>query len=291
MKKYLQRFWNLSSTLKDSSEKQLTVTLKEEQVYICELTLPIMPAKEIKEAVGWELPYHIPLIEGNFYYDYTQLGKNDGMQQIKAVAVAKEVVEQLGEAAKEKDLLLVAVNVEGNERINLLPDAKARLRYPRNKLYRLGTVAALSLGILLCLGSYVYKTIQVQKLHTFQERLQAMAYWEKRFEEQQAVSERISLLEKALSKFERERIVWSKLLLILGECVPKECWLTQVKQREENNFIELQGKAVNVQQVQGLIENLKATLKFENIKLSETVEARDELLGFKILLQRKGMKQ
>ena len=291
MKKYLEKFWNLSSTLKDSSEKQLTVTLKEEQVYIYEMSLPMMPAKEIKEAVGWELPYHIPLVEGTYYYDYTQLKKNDGIQLVKVVAVPKEIIEQLEEAAKEQGLLLVAVNVEGYETLNLLPNAKARLRMPRNKLYKCGIVLALGLSASLFLGSYGYKAIQVENLHKLEAKLQAMSVLGERYEKQQKLLQRSSLLEKALAKYEKERIVWSSLLPILGECVPKECWLTYVKQREENNFVELQGRAVNIVQVQKLIENFKATSKFTNIKLLETVETKDKLLEFKILLRVRGRMQ
>ena len=43
--KGLRRFWQLPA------EKQMAVTLDEEQVYFCQLTLPMMPAKEVAEAV------------------------------------------------------------------------------------------------------------------------------------------------------------------------------------------------------------------------------------------------
>ena len=288
MNKYIRRLWNLSSTLKNSSEKQLAVTLKEEQVYSCVLTLPTMSAKEIKEAVRWELPFHIPLSAGSYYYDYRKLGKSEGMEKIQVVAVAKEVIQKLDAAAKEKGLLLVAVNVDGYDGLNLFPEGKERLKVPRSKLYKLGSGVALSLTLILFLGSWGYKIIQVQKLNAVQKKLKAFAKWEERFKIRQSNLERSRLLETAIAKFEKERVVWSRLLPILGSCIPKECWLTQVKQREENNFVELQGKAVNILQVQKLLENLQATSKFKNIKLLETSEGKNELLKFKILLQGKG---
>lgn len=288
MNKYIRRLWNLSSTLKDSSEKQLAVTLKEEQVYSCVLTLPTMSTKEIKEAVRWELPFHIPLPSGSYYYDYKKLGKSEGMEKIQVVAVAKEIIQRLDDAAKEKGLLLVAVNVDGYDGLNLFPEGKERLKIPRSMLYKLGCGIALGLTIILLLGSWGYKIIQVQKLNAAREKLKAFAKWEERFKTRQSNLERSRQIQTAITQFEKERVVWSRLLPILGSCIPKECWLTQVKQREENNFVELQGKAVNILQVQKLIENLQATLKFKNIKLLETTEAKNELLQFKILLQGKG---
>ncbi len=288
MKKYLKKFWTVSSTQKDSSKKQLEITLTKEQVFICELSLPVMPAKEIKEAVEWELPFHIPLTKGSYYYDYELVSNNEGMQQVLAVAVAKEVVAKLDQEAKEEGLLLVAVKVEGFEELNLFTEGKARLRMPRSKQYYWGAVGALGLAAILCVGSWSYKIIQVQKLNAVQKKIEVMLFWEKRFSEQELRFKATERLRTALAKYEKERIVWSKLLPILGSCIPKECWLTQIKQKEEKDFIELQGKAVNIMQVQKLIDNLYATQKFKNIKLVETIEGKDELLRYKLLLQEKG---
>ena len=62
------KFWKLSSTFERRTDKQLEAVLKKEQVFICEFTLPMMPAKELKEAVRWELPFHVPFADGSYYY-------------------------------------------------------------------------------------------------------------------------------------------------------------------------------------------------------------------------------
>ena len=284
MKKFM-KFWKLSSTFERRTDKQLEAVLKKEQVFICEFTLPMMPAKELKEAVRWELPFHVPFTDGSYYYDYRKLKDIDGMQLVQTIAVEKEVVTQLDDEAKGKGLLLVAVGVESYPGYNLLPDWQKRISFPRSSLYKGGTVLAMNLVILLCIGSLWYKSVCVSKLQASQQKLEEMASWQKRYEKHSATQKRIAALQKAIKEYSKKRILWSEVLPILGAVTPKNCWLTQIKQREDDYLLELQGKASNMQELQGLLENLQATKKFKNIKLLETMEVKGGLLGYKILLQ------
>ena len=284
MKKFM-KFWKLSSTFKRRTDKQLEAVLKIDQVFICEFTLPIMPEKELKEAVRWELPFHLPFADGSYYYDYKKLKVVDGMQLLQAIAVEKELVTHLDEEAKAKGLLLTAVRVEGYPGYNLLQDWQKRLSLPKSTLYKWGTVLSLSVAMLLCVGSIWYKSVWTTKLQVSQQKLEEMAYWQKRYGKHSANQKRIETLEKSIKEYSRKRILWSEVLPILGACTPKNCWLTQIKQREENNLLELQGRASNMQEVQGLLEKLQATNKFKDIKLLETMEVKGGLLGYKILLQ------
>ena len=284
MKKFM-KFWKLSSTFKRTTDKQLEAVLKKEQVFICEFTLPIMPAKELKEAVRWELPFHLPFADGSYYYDYKKLKDVDGMQLLQAIAVEKKLVTQLDEEAKAKGSLLTAVRVEGYPDYNLLQDWQKRLSITKSTLYKWGTVLSLSVAMLLCVGSIWYKNVWTTKLQVSQQKLEEMANWQKRYDKHSANQKRIQTLEKSIKEYSRKRILWSEVLPILGACTPKNCWLTQIKQREENNLLELQGRASNMQEVQGLLEKLQAINKFKDIKLLETMEVKGGLLGYKILLQ------
>ena len=279
------KFWKLSSTFKRTTDKQLEAVLKKEQVFICEFTLPIMPEKELREAVRWELPFHLPFADGSYCYDYKKLKDIDGMQLLQAIAVEKELVTQLDEEAKAKGLLLTAVRAESYPDYNLLPDWQKRLSISRSTLYKWGTVLSLSVAILLCVGSIWYKSVWTTKLQVSQQKLEEMANWQKRYDKYNANQKRIDALQKAIKEYSRKRILWSEVLPILGACTPKNCWLTQIKQKEENNLLELQGRASKMQEVQGMLENLQATNKFKYIKLLETMEVKGGLLGYKILLQ------
>ena len=209
----------------------------------------------------------------------------DGMQLLQAIAVKKELVTQLNEEAKAKGLLLTAVRVECYPDYNLLQDWQKRLSLSKSTLYKWGTVLSLSVAMLLCVGSIWYKSVWTTKLQVSQQKLEEMANWQKRYDKHSANQKRIETLEKSIKEYSRKRILWSEVLPILGACTPKNCWLTQIKQREENNLLELQGRASNMQEVQGLLEKLQATNKFKDIKLLETMEVKGGLLGYKILLQ------
>ena len=66
MKKYFAWIEKLSSFYKIPVEKQKIVFLKEAEVFTCKLVLPVMPKKEIAEAIRWELPLHVPFEDGTY---------------------------------------------------------------------------------------------------------------------------------------------------------------------------------------------------------------------------------
>ena len=279
--KSLRRFWQLPA------EKQMAVTLDEEQVYFCQLTLPMMPAKEVAEAVRWELPLHVPYAEGSFYYDYKILGDSDGMQNILVAVILKKLFDELDEAAQTQDLILTSVNVAGYEEqgFNLVPDAAKRKRVPLAKLYSLGTVSVLVLGVVLISGGWCYKTVQASRLQKVQAQIQNLSMWQKRYEEQEARSQKIKVFSEVLQKLKRERLLWSKVLPALGSSTPENCWLTNIKQREASKIVEVYGKAKSMEKVKKLLENLQASKNFTKVTLAETNANKENNLGYKIILQ------
>ena len=100
MKKYFAWIEKLSSLYKLPLEKQKVVVLKEEQVFTCKLALPVMPKKEVAEAVRWELPLHVPFEDGTYYFAYKSLGLSDGMENLQVYVVLKSLVQELEEEAK-----------------------------------------------------------------------------------------------------------------------------------------------------------------------------------------------
>lgn len=279
--KGLSRFWQLPA------EKQMAVTLGEEQVYFCQLTLPMMPVKEVAEAVRWELPLHVPFTEGSFYYDYKILGNSDGMQNILVAVILKNLLAELDEAAKEQDLVLTSVSIAGFEEqgFNLVPDAAKRKRIPLAKLYSLGTISVLVLGVVLISGGWCYKTVQASRLQKVQAQIQNLSLWQKRYEEQEVRSQKIKVFSEALQKLERERLLWSKVLPVLGSSTPENCWLTNIKQREASKIVEIYGKAKSMEEVKKLLGNLQESKNFSKVTLVETNANKENNLSYKIILQ------
>ena len=279
--KSLSRFWQLPA------EKQMAVTLDEEQVYFCQLTLPMMPAKEVAEAVRWELPLHVPYAEGSFYYDYKILGNSDGMQNILVAVILKKLLAELDEAAQKQDLVLTSVSVVGfeEEGFNLVPNAAKRKRVPLAKLYGFGTISVVVLGVLLISGGWCYKTVQASRLQKVHVQIQNLNLWQERYDEREVRSQKIKAFSEALQKLERERLLWSKVLPALGSSTPENCWLTNIKQREASKIVEVYGKAKSMKEVKKLLGNLQASKNFSKVTLAETNANKENNLGYKIILQ------
>ena len=290
MKKYFAWIEKLSSFYKIPVEKQKIVFLKEEQVFTCKLVLPVMPKKEIAEAIRWELPLHVPFEDGTYYFAYKSLGLSDGMENLQVYVVLKSLVQNLEEEAKEQDLVLTEVRVTGDEEhsLNLLPDGEMRKLISKTKLYKLGTILLLILGTMLLTGAWCYKTVQVSNLRKAQANLQTMSLWQERYEKQKVREQKIKTLSAAIAKLEKERVLWSELLPVFGASVPKDCWLTTIKQRDASLIVELQGKAKTMEQIRKLLDNLQVTKKFSKATLAETNAVKGELLGYKIVLNGKG---
>lgn len=283
----MKRF--VSSWLEVAPEKCWEAVLEERQVFVCVLSLPMMSAKEIMEAVRWELPLHIPFEEEGCGYAYKVLDKRDGIQQVQVFVVSKEVVGQYDDAAKEKGMVLTALRIAGeSEDLNLLPDEKKRLRVSMTKLYHCGMVLMVVLGVVLLSGAWCYKEAQLGKLTEAEAKLQSLKPWQQYYDEEKKRQEQIAALTTSLQKLEQERIVWSEVLEALGNSMPDKCWLTQVKQKEASQIIEVQGKASGMIQVKKLLEKLHASKKFKTINLMETGEVKGALLSYKLLLQEGG---
>lgn len=290
MKKYFAWIEKLSSLYKIPLEKQKVVILKEEQVFTCKLALPVMPKKEVAEAVRWELPLHVPFEDGTYYFAYKSLGLSDGMENLQVYVVLKSLVQELEEEAKMQGLVLTQVNVSSDEAdtLNLLPDGQKRKLLPKTKLYRLGTIFLLVLGTALFAVAWCYKTIQVSKLREAQANLQAIHLWQERYEKWESRTQKIKALSTAIAKLEKERVRWSELLPVLGASVPKDCWLTTIKQRDASQVVELQGKAKKIEQIKNLVDNLQVTKNFSKVTLVETNAIKGGLIGYKIVLCGKG---
>ena len=290
MKKYFAWIEKLSSFYKLPLEKQKVVVLDEEQVFTCKLVLPVMPKKEIVEAIRWELPLHVPFEDGTYYFVYKSLGLSDGMENLQVYVVLKSIVQKLEEEAKEQGLVLTEVRVSGNEEyaLNLLPDGEKRKLLPKTKLYKHGIILLLILGTILLTGAWCYKTVQVSNLRKAQVNLQNMSLWQERYEKYKVREQKIETLSTALAKLEKERVLWSELLPVLGASVPKDCWLTTIKQREASKIVELQGKAKAMEQIRKLLDVLQGSNKFCKVTLAETNAVKGELLGYKIVLNGKG---
>ena len=290
MKKYFAWIEKLNSLYKIPLEKQKVVVLKEEQVFACKLVLPVMPKKEVAEAVRWELPLHVPFEDGTYYFAYKSFGLSDGMENLQVYVVLKRLVQELEEEAKMQSLILTEVRVSNDEAdtLNLLPDAKKRKLLPKRKLHKLGTICLFVLGTVLITVAWCYKTIQVSKLREVQANSQAIYLWQERYEKWEARAQKIKALSTAIAKLEKERVRWSELLPVLGASVPKDCWLTTIKQRDASQVVELQGKAKKIEQIKNLVDNLQVTKNFSKVTLVETNAIKGELIGYKIVLCGKG---
>ena len=290
MKKYFAWIDKLSSFYKIPLEKQKVVVLDEEQVFTCKLVLPVMPKKEIAEAIRWELPLYVPFEDGTYYFAYKSLGLSDGMENLQVYVVLKSLVQNLEEEAKKQCLVLTELRVSGDEEhsLNLLPDGEKRKLLPKTKLYKLGSILILILATVLGTGAWCYKTVQVSNLRKAQANLQNMSLWQERYEKQKVREQKIKTLSTAIAKLEKERVLWSELLPAFGASVPKDCWLTTIKQRDASKIVELQGKAKAMEPIRKLLDDLQGSKNFSKVTLAETNAVKGELLGYKIVLYGKG---
>ncbi len=92
--------------------KKVICSIPESKSFLRIITLPLINKKEAHESIKWEIESNIPLSVENVYFDWQFLNQENGKQNVLAVAVAKEVVDDLMEVLEKSGLSVYGIEME-----------------------------------------------------------------------------------------------------------------------------------------------------------------------------------
>lgn len=126
----------LAPLLKENRLKgvRASIAVNSRQAVIRSVRLPLMPEKELKQALEWEARRYIVLANNQFTMDYLKLGVIDVegaiYQDLLIVAVKENVLNELCLFLKEAGLKILAIDVEPMAYLYLRSFAAARGVWP-----------------------------------------------------------------------------------------------------------------------------------------------------------------
>ncbi len=261
------------------------VKFSDKFIFTEQLILPQLPDKELKQVMFWEQQHYLPWEMETCYSTYVKQELREQHQEILLLAVQKEVVQFWKNLLRGAGFVLFAITLSGEEypyKINLLPNSQEVLRKPLTKFYKMGTVACAVLILASLGGAWLALWRSEANLAQVQEQLAGMSGWQQRYELYQKQSAEITKLQAQIKTLEQERLLWSAVLAEIMKSLPAECWLTSIKQ-QDNLMIEVQGKTVDVKQLQQFSESLEKS--FAKVQLQNTGAEKDGT-GYTILLTR-----
>lgn len=94
------------------STRKVVCSLLESKVFLRIISIPAMKKESVSEAVKWEMEANIPLSIDEVYYDWQLLDKKDKKRRILAVAVSREVVDEMVETLELAGLSVYALEME-----------------------------------------------------------------------------------------------------------------------------------------------------------------------------------
>ncbi|HHE45793.1 MAG TPA: type IV pilus assembly protein PilM [Candidatus Moranbacteria bacterium] len=111
---------------KKINTKKVICSIPESKTFLRMISLPPISEKEAQESIKWEIEANIPLSADKIYFDWQFLNQENNRQNILAVAVAKEVIDDLVEVLEMSGLSVYGIEMESiaTARSLILADAK-----------------------------------------------------------------------------------------------------------------------------------------------------------------------
>lgn len=269
-----------------------------------QLTLPKLPAKEMQQAVAWEVQHCVPWEAGSYSYGYSvsNIFVGDEQQCQVHLTVLPDAARQ---TCKElcKSLLLQMEYVSLDAQLGAaelaqawyagkaLPrvyrqNAQQPLQLPpqlaRRWLPQLAC-AVLALSLLVYGGAWGGCYMARQQLQSVEGQLAKYAIWQERQRESKMLEKQILQLQGLLQSAKAPAEKLSSEIEILSRKMLPGAWLTVLEYGGAAKPLLLQGQAVDSAAVQALTESLQQSGRYDRVELLET-QQQGSLIAYKLQL-------
>ena len=269
-----------------------------------QLMLPNLPAKEMLQAVAWEVQHCVPWETGSYSYNYSA-GNNmlgDGQQCQVLLAALPDSMRQTWEELCKRLLLrleYVSLDVQTSaaelaqawyagralprsyrqrkEQLLCLPPQLAKRWLPQL------ACAVLALALLVYGGVWGGRYMARQQLQSVEEQLTKYAVWQERQRESRGIEKQIKQLQGLLQSAKAPAQQISGELEALSRQMQPGTWLTVLEYSGMAKPLLLQGQAVDSAAVQVLAENLQQSGRYGRVELLET-QQQGSLVAYKLQL-------
>lgn len=96
------------------STKNAVFTINGKNVFVREITMPVMPDEELKQAVTWDAGQYVPYETETYYLDFAKFGSltKTGQQSVVLVAAPKEIIDSIVEISEALGLKILKIDID-----------------------------------------------------------------------------------------------------------------------------------------------------------------------------------
>lgn len=269
-----------------------------------QLTLPNLPAKEMLQAVSWEMQHCVPWEAGSYSYNYT-VGDNvvgDEQQFQVYLAALPDAMRQTWEELCRRLLLRLEyvsldVQVSAAELAQAWYAGRALPQSYRQRKEQLLCLppqltkrwlpqlacGVLALAFLAYVGAWGGRHMARQQLQSVEDQLTKYAIWQERQRESRRIERQIQQLQGLLQSAKVPEQHFSGELEALSRQMQPGAWLTALEYSGMAKPLLLQGQAVDSAAVQALAEGLQQSDRYSRVELLET-QQQGSLVAYKLQL-------
>jgi type IV pilus assembly protein PilM len=90
------------------------ISVSGHSVFIRELTFPAMTNEELRQAIKWDLDKYVPTNTENYYYDFSVIGADQELHEVRVLLVAAPqfMIDSIIAICKEVGLKAIAIEIE-----------------------------------------------------------------------------------------------------------------------------------------------------------------------------------
>ena len=275
-------------------QKDIVFLLESYFLEVEDFYLPIMPTKEEKAAIAWELSESLNLKADEFYYITHKEEKSKDKECLYTVyGVSKSLIEKLIGMAHGFGFkpCLLAPNLEGKVirelfSYDLLPKDLINKEYNdkmneySQMLLKMCIVLTLSVVGLLGSANYYYGV----RLQNLEDELQKNSFWHENFRVAKSLENETRNLNSLIEQLDAKSIKRSKLLEALGRSSVAGVWLKGVESDGEK--YRVRGNAIDMLGINAWVEEVPASSEFKNVKILST-EAGINSISFVAMVSEK----
>jgi len=112
---------------KKINTNKVICSVSESKAFLRMISLPLVSQEEAQESIKWEIEANIPLSVDEVYFDWQFLNQKKGKQNILAVAVAKDVINDLAETLDLSGLSIYGIEMESIATARSLIPTRAKI--------------------------------------------------------------------------------------------------------------------------------------------------------------------
>lgn len=275
-----------------------------EQVYGERLSLPLLEAKSLRQAVNWEAAQLAPWAVGAYTAAFVVEEKREADMQVQLWAMELAEVRAWQRLADSLQLRLQAILADREAEAvqqawfkgavwteeNLLRTGRyaACRQFMQSSYWRTAAIGCTALSLLLYAGVRGGCYLAQQSVQEGSRQLQEYSQWRQRYVDSEKLAQELARYRQLEHKGKQAGLQASGRLEQLGRQLEPGCWLQSVQASAGQGHWQVEGRAADLTAVQRLLQRWRQDKAYGQVELLRSKQ-EESGTGFTLRLKERGL--